>query len=120
GQVGAVMRALVAERFPAATVRHFASARSAGTSLPYLGREVTVEDVAVADFTGIDIALFSAGGGASREYAPACAAARAVVVDGSSAGRMDPEVPLVASEVKPGALDAIPKGTIANPSRTTM
>ncbi|WP_062383277.1 aspartate-semialdehyde dehydrogenase [Demequina iriomotensis] len=120
GQVGAVMRALVAERFPDATVRFFASSRSAGTMLPHLGGEIAVEDVASGDYAGIDIALFSAGGAASKEYAPLFAAAGAIVIDNSSAWRKDPEVPLVVSEVNPEALDDIPKGIVANPNCTTM
>jgi len=120
GQVGAVMRELVAERFPAATVRFFASARSAGTTLPHRGADVVVEDVETADFAGIDVALFSAGAGASREYAPRFAAAGAVVVDNSSAFRMDPEVPLIVSEVNPGEAANAVKGIIANPNCTTM
>ncbi|WP_062298944.1 aspartate-semialdehyde dehydrogenase [Demequina maris] len=120
GQVGAVMRELVAERFPEATVRFFASARSAGKVLGHLGQEIVVEDVASGDYAGIDIALFSAGGGASKESAPKFAEAGAVVIDNSSAWRKDPEVPLVVSEVNPEALDSIPKGIVANPNCTTM
>ncbi|WP_062305846.1 aspartate-semialdehyde dehydrogenase [Demequina subtropica] len=120
GQVGAVMRELVAERFPDATVRFFASARSAGKVLPHLDGEIVVEDVASGDYAGIDIALFSAGGAASKEYAPLFAAAGAIVIDNSSAWRKDPEVPLVVSEVNPEALDDIPKGIVANPNCTTM
>jgi aspartate-semialdehyde dehydrogenase len=120
GQVGAVMRELVAERFPDATVRLFASTRSAGTPLAHAGREVVVEDVAASDFSGIDIALFSAGATASLEYAPQFAAAGATVIDNSSAWRKDPEVPLVVSEVNPHALQNLPKGIIANPNCTTM
>ncbi len=120
GQVGAVMRKLVAERFPEASVRLFASARSAGSTLPHLGRDIVVEDVETADYAGIDIALFSAGGDASKIYAPRFAAAGAIVVDNSSAWRMDPDVPLVVSEVNPHALNSIPKGIVANPNCTTM
>ncbi len=120
GQVGAVMRELVAERFPEATVRFFASARSAGTMLPHLGGEIVVEDVAGGDYAGIDIALFSAGGAASKEYAPQFAAAGAIVIDNSSAWRKDPDVPLVVAEVNPEALSSIPKGIVANPNCTTM
>ncbi len=121
GQVGRVMRAILAERnFPADQVRFFASARSAGTVLPYRGDDVVVEDVATADLSGIDIAIFSAGATTSREYAPKFAAAGAVVVDNSSAWRKDPEVPLVVSEVNPDALAYRPKGIIANPNCTTM
>lgn len=121
GQVGAVMRRLLAERdFPLASIRYFASARSAGTTLPWGDRDIVVEDVATADLTGIDIALFSAGGGTSREHAPRFAAAGAIVVDNSSAWRKDPQVPLVVSEVNPQALDEIPTGIVANPNCTTM
>jgi aspartate-semialdehyde dehydrogenase len=121
GQVGAVMRRLLDERdFPAASVRYFSSARSAGSTLPWRGEEVVVEDVATADLSGIDIAIFSAGGAASREHAPRFVEAGAVVVDNSSAWRMDPDVPLVVSEVNPGALASIPKGIVANPNCTTM
>jgi len=121
GQVGGVMRTLLAERgFPIASIRFFASARSAGRTIEWQGREVTVEDVAVADFAGLDIALFSAGATASREYAPKVAAAGAIVVDNSSAWRRDPDVPLVVSEVNPHVLDDLPKGIIANPNCTTM
>lgn len=121
GQVGQVMRTLLEERtFPATSVRFFSSARSAGRALTFRGDEIVVEDVATADLAGIDIAVFSAGGGASREHAPRFAAAGAVVVDNSSAWRMDPEVPLVVSEVNPHALADRPKGIVANPNCTTM
>ncbi|WP_296665268.1 aspartate-semialdehyde dehydrogenase [Demequina sp.] len=120
GQVGAVMRELVAERFTEATVRFFASSRSAGRTLGHLGRDIVVEDVASGDYAGIDIALFSAGGAASKEYAPLFAAAGAIVIDNSSAWRKDPAVPLVVSEVNPEALDSIPLGIVANPNCTTM
>ncbi|WP_084128183.1 aspartate-semialdehyde dehydrogenase [Demequina sp. NBRC 110055] len=120
GQVGTVMRELVADRFPQATVRFFASARSAGKMLPHLDGEITVEDIASGDYAGIDIAIFSAGGGPSKEFAPKFAAAGAIVVDNSSAWRQDPEVPLVVSEVNPEALNDIPKGIVANPNCTTM
>lgn len=121
GQVGRVMRTLLEERgFPVKSIRFFSSARSAGTTLEWKGEEITVEDVATADFAGIDIAVFSAGAGASREYAPKFAAAGAVVVDNSSAWRKDPEVPLVVSEVNPEDAAERPKGIIANPNCTTM
>jgi aspartate-semialdehyde dehydrogenase len=121
GQVGAVMRRLLEEReFPYESVRFFASARSAGTTLPFAGGEVVVEDVETADLSGIDIALFSAGATASRTHAPRFADAGAVVVDNSSAWRMDPDVPLVVSEVNPHALQEARKGIIANPNCTTM
>ncbi|MGX1792894.1 aspartate-semialdehyde dehydrogenase [Microbacterium sp. NPDC055312] len=121
GQVGTVMRDILVERsFPVRELRLFASARSAGTVIEFAGVEVTVEDIETADASGIDIALFSAGATASRAYAETFAAAGAVVVDNSSAWRMDPDVPLVVSEVNPDAMDERPKGIIANPNCTTM
>ena len=121
GQVGAVMRRLLDERdFPVASIRYFASARSAGTTLPWRGQDVVVEDVETADLSGIDVALFSAGGATSTKHAPRFAEAGAVVVDNSSAWRMDPDVPLVVSEVNPGAVQDARKGIIANPNCTTM
>jgi aspartate-semialdehyde dehydrogenase len=121
GQVGVAMRQILEERdFPVGEIRFFASARSAGTVLPYAGGEVTVEDAATAELSGIDIALFSAGATTSRALAPRFAEAGAVVVDNSSAFRMDPDVPLVVSEVNPGAIAEARKGIIANPNCTTM
>lgn len=121
GQVGGVMRRLLDESsIDIGSVRFLASARSAGSTLPWRGTEVIVEDAASADPSGIDIALFSAGGGTSKSLAPRYAAAGAVVIDNSSAWRMDPDVPLVVSEVNPDALASIPKGIVANPNCTTM
>ncbi|MCA0331592.1 MAG: aspartate-semialdehyde dehydrogenase [Actinobacteria bacterium] len=121
GQVGAVMRRLLEERdFPLGEIRFLASARSAGTTLPWKGRDIVVEDAATADLTGIDIALFSAGGSTSKALAPKYAEAGAVVIDNSSAWRMDPDVPLIVSEVNPQALADVRKGIIANPNCTTM
>jgi aspartate-semialdehyde dehydrogenase len=121
GQVGGVMRAILAERdFPVAQLRLFASARSAGRTLPWRDGEVTVEDAETADYRGLDIALFSAGKGASKALAPRVAQAGAVVVDNSSAWRLDPDVPLVVSEVNPQAARRRPRGIIANPNCTTM
>ena len=121
GQVGTVMRRLLDQRdFPVGRIRYFASARSAGTTLPWRGTDVVVEDAATADLAGLDIALFSAGGATSRELAPRFASAGALVIDNSSAWRMDPEVPLVVSEVNSDALAYVPKGIIANPNCTTM
>jgi aspartate-semialdehyde dehydrogenase len=121
GQVGGVMRRLLDESdIDIAAVRFFASARSAGTTLPWRGADVRVEDAATADPSGIDIALFSAGGATSQQLAPRFAAAGAIVIDNSSAWRRDPDVPLVVSEVNPQALDDIGKGIVANPNCTTM
>ena len=121
GMVGEVMRSILAERsFPADEVRFFASARSAGTRLPWADGDVEVEDSATADFSGLDVVLMSAGATLSKELAPKVAAAGAVVVDNSSAWRRDPDVPLVVPEVNASALDVIPKGIVANPNCTTM
>ncbi|MFM9370180.1 aspartate-semialdehyde dehydrogenase [Streptomyces sp. Da 82-17] len=117
GQVGTVMRKILAERkFPIDELRLFASARSAGTVLD----GVTVEDASTADYTGLDIVLFSAGGATSKALAEKVASQGAVVIDNSSAWRRDPEVPLVVSEVNPHAIKDRPKGIIANPNCTTM
>lgn len=124
GQVGVAMRQILLERgFPVGDVRFFASARSAGTVLPFGDREVTVEDAATADPSGLDVALFSAGATTSRALAPAFAEAGVVVVDNSSAFRKDPDIPLVVSEVNPEAAQAViaaGRGIIANPNCTTM
>ncbi|MEE3851615.1 aspartate-semialdehyde dehydrogenase [Gordonia sp. LSe1-13] len=121
GQVGGVMRTLLAERkFPADEVRFFASSRSAGKKLPWGDGEIVVEDAATADPSGLDIALFSAGGTMSKEQAPRFAAAGATVIDNSSAWRKDPDVPLVVSEVNGELAKNPPKGIIANPNCTTM
>ena len=121
GQVGGVMRRVLAERgFPVDQLRLFASARSAGRTLPWRDGEVTFEDAATGDFAGLDVVLFSAGKVSSVQYAPRVAEAGAVVVDNSSAWRMDPDVPLVVAEVNPDAARTRPKGIIANPNCTTM
>jgi aspartate-semialdehyde dehydrogenase len=121
GQVGGVMRTLLDERdFPIDEIRYFASSRSAGRTLPWRGKQITVEDMATADFHGLDLAIFSAGGSTSKLYAPKVAAAGAIVVDNSSGWRMDPDVPLVVSEVNPQDAENPPKGIIANPNCTTM
>jgi aspartate-semialdehyde dehydrogenase len=121
GQVGAVVRRLLAERnFPIAEIRFFASARSAGTTLSFRGEDVVVEDASTADPGGLDIAIFSAGATTSKEQAPRFAAAGVTVIDNSSGFRMDPDVPLVVSEVNPHAIDQAVKGIIANPNCTTM
>jgi aspartate-semialdehyde dehydrogenase len=115
------MRTLLAERsFPVTDIRFFASARSAGQKLEFAGTEVVVEDTATADFAGLDVALFSNGKTASLATAPKVVAAGAVVIDNSSAWRMDPDVPLVVSEVNPDDAQRPPKGIIANPNCTTM
>ncbi|MFG2373664.1 aspartate-semialdehyde dehydrogenase [Streptomyces sp. NPDC048504] len=117
GQVGTVMRRILVERdFPVTELRLFASARSAGTVLD----GVTVEDAATADYSGLDIVLFSAGGATSKALAEKVASQGAVVIDNSSAWRKDPQVPLVVSEVNPHAIVDRPKGIIANPNCTTM
>ncbi|EID54676.1 aspartate-semialdehyde dehydrogenase [Saccharomonospora xinjiangensis] len=121
GQVGAVMRRLLEERdFPVERMRYFASSRSAGTTLPWRGEDVEVEDAATADPSGLDIALFSAGGATSKAQAPRFAEAGVTVIDNSSAWRLDPDVPLVVSEVNPHAVKEARKGIIANPNCTTM
>jgi aspartate-semialdehyde dehydrogenase len=121
GQVGAVVRRLLEERdFPVEEIRFFASERSAGTTLPFKGEEIVVEDAATADPTGLDIAIFSAGATTSKAQAPRFAAAGVLVIDNSSGWRMDPEVPLVVSEVNPHAIKDARKGIIANPNCTTM
>ncbi|MEU4221055.1 aspartate-semialdehyde dehydrogenase [Actinoplanes sp. NPDC026623] len=121
GNVGTVMLALLAERaFPIRRLRLFASARSAGRTLSWGGREVAVEDASTADWTDLDIVIFSAGADTSRELCEKVAAAGAVVIDNSSAWRRDPDVPLVVAEVNPEALARRPRGIIANPNCTTM
>jgi aspartate-semialdehyde dehydrogenase len=126
GQVGTVMRQILAERkFPVTELRLFASARSAGRTVHWDGGsggpvEVIVEDADKADYAGLDIVLFSAGKATAKAIAPRVAAAGAVVIDNSSAWRMDPEVPLVVSEVNPHAVTRRAKGIIANPNCTTM
>lgn len=121
GQVGGVMRALLEERnFPVTQMRYFASARSAGSILKWKGADIVVEDAATADVSGLDVALFSAGATSSRELAPRFAAAGAMVIDNSSAFRMDPEVPLIVSEVNPEEIRNAHKRIIANPNCTTM
>ncbi|MEQ1639463.1 MAG: aspartate-semialdehyde dehydrogenase [Novosphingobium sp.] len=117
GVVGSTMREILRERaFPIATLRLFASARSAGKVID----GVTVEDAEAADYAGLDIVLFSAGGATSRALAPRVAAAGAIVIDNSSAFRADPEVPLVVAEVNAHAMANLPKGIVANPNCTTM
>ncbi|WP_406492997.1 aspartate-semialdehyde dehydrogenase [Streptomyces sp. NBC_01604] len=117
GQVGTVMRRMLVERdFPVTELRLFASARSAGTVVD----GVTVEDASTADYSGLDIVLFSAGGATSKALAEKVASQGAVVIDNSSAWRRDPQVPLVVAEVNPHTIVDRPKGIIANPNCTTM
>jgi aspartate-semialdehyde dehydrogenase len=121
GQVGTVMRRLLDERdFPVGRIRYLASSRSAGSTLPWRGTDVVVEDASTADVSDLDIALFSAGATTSRAIAERYAGGGAIVVDNSSAWRMDPDVPLVVSEVNPQAVRDARKGIIANPNCTTM
>jgi aspartate-semialdehyde dehydrogenase len=123
GQVGTLMRAILAEReFPVDDLRYFASSRSAGTTLPWGDGEIGVEDTAAADtdYRGLDVVFMSAGKSASREHAPAIAEAGAIVIDNSSAWRMDPDVPLVVAGVNDDHLERIPRRIVANPNCTTM
>jgi aspartate-semialdehyde dehydrogenase len=121
GQVGTKMLEILEERnFPTASLRLFASARSAGRLIEWKGTQIEVEDAATADYSGLDIALFSAGGSTSKELAPKVAAQGPVVIDNSSAWRGDPEVPLVVAGVNDAAIAERPKGIIANPNCTTM
>ena len=115
------MRSVLAERrFPVGRLRLFASARSAGRLLDWQGAAVEVEDAATSDLAGLDVALFSAGATASRALASRFVDAGAIVIDNSSAWRMDPDVPLVVPEVNPSDLDRVPRGIVANPNCTTM
>ncbi len=121
GQVGGVMRSILAERnFPIDELRLFASARSAGQKISFEGSDITVEDASAADYTGLDVALFSAGGATSKVLGPKVAGQGVVVIDNSSAFRMDPDVPLVVAGVNDHAIAQRPKGIIANPNCTTM
>ncbi|MFN8129953.1 MAG: aspartate-semialdehyde dehydrogenase [Solirubrobacteraceae bacterium] len=118
GAVGEIMlRTLERRGFDAGEIVPFASARSAGSKLPGYGTIQPLDDQTIQ---GFDLALFSAGGSTSREWAPRFAAAGAIVIDNSSAFRMDPDVPLVVAEVNPEAIDRAPKGVVANPNCTTM
>ncbi len=115
-----MLRVLAERKFPVDELRAFASHRSAGKTVHYDGADIVVEDIAEADFAGLDVALFSAGGGTSKQWAPEVAAAGATVVDNSSAWRLDDRVPLVVSEVNPGDVHRAEIGIIANPNCTTM
>jgi aspartate-semialdehyde dehydrogenase len=124
GATGAVgremLRTLEARKFPVKKLIALASARTAGTTLPFAGGTVTVEELKPTSFAGVDIALFSAGASVAREYGPIAASAGAVVIDNSSAWRMDPDVPLVVPEVNMEAAARRPKGIIANPNCSTI
>jgi aspartate-semialdehyde dehydrogenase len=121
GQVGTVMRAILQERnYPVDEMRFFASSRSAGTTIEWNGQAIEVEDAESADYSGLDVVLMSSGATSSKILAPRFAAAGAVVIDNSSAWRMDPDVPLVVPEVNAHAMITIPKGIVANPNCTTM
>ena len=121
GAVGEVMLSILAERkFPVGQIHALASERSAGGVVKFGDEEIIVRDLATFDPTGVDIALFSAGGSISKEYGPKFAAAGAVVIDNSSAFRYDDDVPLVVSEVNPDAAKQRPRGIIANPNCSTM
>jgi aspartate-semialdehyde dehydrogenase len=125
GATGAVWQQMVAcleeRRFPVSQLFPLASERSLGKQVTFLGKEITVGVLSKDSFDGVDIALFSAGGGISKEYGPIAARAGAVVVDNSSAWRMDPDVPLVVPEVNPRDIGLYPKtGIIANPNCSTI
>jgi aspartate-semialdehyde dehydrogenase len=121
GQVGVVLRSILVERgLPVDQMRYLASSRSAGTTLPWGDQEIVVEDAYTADLSGIDLALCSAPAAVSLSLAPRLAEAGAIVIDNSSAWRMDPDVPLVVPEANADALASIPKGIVANPNCTTM
>ena len=124
GATGAVgeemLKCLEQRNFPVGEISLLASARSAGRKILFRGEECVVQELAHDSFKDVDIALFSAGGALSLEYGPSAAKAGAVVIDNSSAFRMDPEVPLVLPEVNPAAAQTRPKGIIANPNCTTI
>lgn len=121
GAVGQTMLSILEQRkFPIRTLHVLASERSAGEQIEFDGKKITVADLATFNPAGVDFALFSAGGSISKQYAPKFAEAGAIVIDNSSAFRMDDDVPLVVSEVNPEALDSIPRGIVANPNCSTM
>ena len=121
GAVGETMLSILAERnFPVGELVALASERSAGGKVEFGDEDLVVQDLATFDPSGVDIALFSAGGSVSKEYAPKFAAAGAVVIDNSSTFRYDDDVPLVVSEVNPEAVKNRPRGIIANPNCSTM
>ncbi|MFM8652385.1 MAG: aspartate-semialdehyde dehydrogenase, partial [Acidimicrobiaceae bacterium] len=117
GMVGSVMRTLLIERnFPATSVRFFASAKSAGSIIEWNGQKITVEDASTADTSDLDIAIFSAGATTSRAIAEKYAKHGTIVIDNSSAWRMNPDVPLIVSEVNPEDIANAKLGIIANPN----
>ena len=121
GAVGVEMLLCLEQRkFPLSKLTLLASARSAGKTMTFRGETLTIQKLTHESFEGVDIALFSAGGGISRDFAPSAAKAGAVVIDNSSAFRMDPEVPLVVPEINPEAAKNHPKNIIANPNCTTI
>jgi aspartate-semialdehyde dehydrogenase len=121
GQVGGVMLSVLAERrFPVDELRLFASSRSAGRVIEWRGRAITVEEASTADYSSLDLVLMSAGATTSRALSEAIGESGPTVIDNSSAWRMDPDVPLVVSEVNPEALVHRPKNIVANPNCTTM
>ena len=123
GATGAVgvefIRCLEERNFPLAELRLFASARSAGKDMTYRGQTLKVHELTEQSFSGVDIALFSAGGSISKKFGPIAAKAGAVVVDNSSAFRMNPEVPLIVPEINPQEINNH-KGIIANPNCSTI
>ena len=121
GAVGEELIQLLEERsFPVKELILLASARSAGKTMTFRGEEIVIRELTHESFEGVEIALFSAGGGISKEFAPSTAKAGAVVIDNSSAFRIDPDVPLIVPEINPEAAKDLKKGIIANPNCTTI
>jgi aspartate-semialdehyde dehydrogenase len=121
GAVGELMRQVVIERaLPLRSIKFLASERSAGKTIEFKGKTYTIELIRPEAFDGVDLVLSSTPAAISREYSPVAARAGAVVIDNSSAWRMDPDVPLVVPEVNAHALDRIPKGIVANPNCSTI
>ena len=121
GAVGVLLRRVLEERqFPLKRIKFLASPRSAGQTVTFRGERYTIEPIRAEAFAGVDLVLSSTPASVSREFSPIAAQAGAIVVDNSSAWRMDPEVPLVVPEVNPSALKSIPKGIVANPNCSTI
>ena len=121
GAVGEEMLACLDQRnFPISQLTLLASARSAGKQIEFQGKQITVKELTHDSFAGVDIALFAAGGGTSETFAPSAAKAGSIVIDNSSAFRMDDEVPLIVPEINPEAVKEAVKGIIANPNCTTI